>query len=110
MSRRMSVRVLALLLGLWTALVPAVVVGPTVAAKSAMEMSHDDASGDCDPCPAADADAEMCRLICLSVAPFVVSAEQAALPPAVHETYGREPGLLLLGRLPSIAPAPPKTA
>ena len=102
-------RIITLFLGLWVALAPAVFAVPAAAMTLQMSISDDAGSGCCDGCPDADADCNVCALMCLNLVPFATIAEHGKLGTAVlHDDHWPGRDLALLGRVSTPEPAPPK--
>ncbi len=101
-------RFIALFLGLWVVLAPAIFAIPAAAMAAQTSMSDDTGSGGCDGCPQGDADRSVCALMCLNLALFAITAESSELPTELGS--GHDPGRYptLLGRVSTPDTAPPK--
>jgi hypothetical protein len=71
-------RILALVLGIWAALAPAVLVVPAAAMASQTSMAGEPRSGGCDGCPDTGPDPRNCVPMCLHVLPLATIAGNAA--------------------------------
>lgn len=101
-------RILALFFGLWLALAPAIIAVPAAAMSIPMSTCDDADAGDCDACPDADVDREVCAFICLSAAQFALPAEKFRLDAVFGDGHRRGNGPPPSGRLSTPEPAPPK--
>ena len=108
-------RIIALFLGLWVALAPAMYAVPAAAMTPQMIMSDDgDDSADagsncCDGCPDTAADRAVCALMCLNLVSFTAIADQGK-PGRVFFREDHWPGRdqALSGFLSTPDPTPPK--
>jgi len=100
--------ILALFLGLWVALAPAIFAVPAGAIPVQMNMSGEAGPGGCDACPDGDAAQGFCKLLCLNVIQLATLTEAGG--PGARIAAGHQPGrhLLLPGRHSTPDPAPPK--
>jgi hypothetical protein len=101
-------RFIALLLGAWVALAPAMFAVPAAAMSVQTSMSDDAGSGGCDACPEGDVDRGICVLMCFNATLLATIAEPGKLDSGFDDSH--EPGHhpALLGRLSTPDPAPPK--
>lgn len=101
-------RILALFLGVWIALAPAVFAMPDAAMSLQTSMSDDAGFHICDGCPKDDADQSICSLMCFNATLLVAVLERGTLSPIAREEYRPARHPALLGRLSTPDPAPPK--
>ncbi len=101
-------RILALFLGVWIALAPAVFTMP--GADMSLQASASDDSGFhiCDGCPEDDAERSICSLICFNATLLATVPERGTLSSIAHEGHRPTRHPALLGRLSTPDPAPPK--
>lgn len=103
-----QIRILALILGLWMALAPAVFAVPAVAMTSQTAMGGAPDMGGCDGCPETGLDTDGCAPTCLNVMLLATLAGEAVPPAWVEDGHWLGPRPVLSGLLSAPEPAPPK--
>lgn len=102
-------RIVALCLGLWLALAPAVILGPAAAMTIQMGLS-DTATGTPDCCPGGEQGRDACAPACMSTIPLTILPKQDALSLFVmRDRPALQGGVAVLGHVAAPDPPPPKT-
>ena len=101
-------RIIALLLGLWLALAPAVFVMPAAAMTLHMGMSSDSVAGGCDGCPEANTDGGFCALMCLNAALVATTTAGGELSHISRGEHWPPHRLVFVDHLATPDPGPPK--
>jgi hypothetical protein len=111
MTQWIPIRLLALSLGLWVALAPAIIAMPAAAMGSQMSMSGD-AAVDCNDCPdmpRSNMDGAFCALVCCGPAFLAFVPESVKLAAIRIKLHWFRVDPLFLGRSLRPDPAPPKS-
>lgn len=102
-------RILALFLGLWIGLSPALMSAPAVSMVLQMAHAPDTISGDCECCPGTKASRTLCFMMCASVPPLAAAQCTGLIPPAVDdEAPAPVPDATLTSRIVAPDPPPPR--
>jgi hypothetical protein len=101
-------RIIALFLGLWIGLAPALMSAP--AASMTVQMAHtpDTTSGDCDCCHGTKPNRTLCFLMCASISPLAAVQCTNLIPPAIDDEFSPEPAAVLTSRIAAPDPPPPR--
>jgi hypothetical protein len=102
-------RMIALLLGLWIALAPALFAAPAVGLTLQMSMVDDVGSDDCDCCSDAKPNPDLCVLMCANVLPFATLESDHLVSITFHNDYALTRELIPSSRAISPDPPPPKS-
>ncbi len=78
-------RTIALALGVWIAIAPAMLVVPAAPIAMQMSMSAGAAPGDCNGCPDATMDRNICVMMCANTLNFALFPEQDVARPVVFQ-------------------------
>lgn len=107
----MPLRIVALALGLWIAFAPALLAVPIAPTAMQMSMSDGAGSGDCNGCPDAGMDRNICAAMCANALLFAIVSERGNQGPVVFRAVDW-PGLYLplTGRFLVPDPGPPRLA
>jgi hypothetical protein len=100
---------LALFLGLWIALAPALVAAPAAGLTSQMSMVHVLASDKCDCCSDAQPNRELCASMCVNVLPFATLQFDHLVSITFHDAYALRRELTPSSRTISPDPPPPRS-
>ena len=98
-------RIIALFLGLWFALAPALFAAPATGMTLQLSMAHDAASGVCDCCPDAKPNRGLCALMCANALPFATIQSDDLVHVVFHDDYSLKRELTRSSR--AIPPDPP---
>jgi hypothetical protein len=101
-------RIIALFLGLWIGLVPALMSAPV--ASMTVQMAHitDTTSGDCDCCHGIKPNRALCFLMCASVPPLTAVQCTSLVLPAIDDEFPPRPDVALTSRIAAPDPPPPR--
>lgn len=110
MRNRTANRVLALMLGLWVALAPAMLAAPAAGMNAQMNMSESNGSGDCNGCPDAGMAQDACASMCANALPFVTMPDIGRMVPVDFRPIDWPGGYSpLVGRILTPEPGPPRS-
>lgn len=111
MMRSTPLRIITLALGFWIAFAPTLLAVPTAPMAMQMSMSDGAGSGDCNGCPDAGMDRNICAAMCANALLFAIVPERGSQSPVVFRAVDW-PGLYLplTGRFLVPDPGPPRSA
>jgi len=78
-------RIIVLILGLWFAIAPAMIAVSTESMAAQISMANSAGSGDCNDCPDAGMDRDICALMCANALTFAIVSENANAGPVVFQ-------------------------
>jgi hypothetical protein len=102
-------RMVALFLGFWIALAPALFATPAAGLTLQMSTVHDVGSDDCDCCSDAKHNPDLCASMCANVLPFATVESDDLVSIAFHDDYALRRELIPSGRAISPDPPPPRS-
>jgi hypothetical protein len=102
-------RIIALFLGLWIALAPALFSAPAAGLTLQMSMVHDVGSDDCDCCSDAKHNRDLCASMCANVLSLATLESDDLVSIAFHDGYALRRELIPSGRAISPDPPPPRS-
>lgn len=100
--------IIALFLGLWFALAPALFAAPTAGLALQMSMIDNVGSDDCDCCSDAQPNRDLCASMCVNVFPFATLETDHMFSIIFHEDYALRRELTPSSRTISPDPPPPR--
>jgi hypothetical protein len=100
---------IALFLGLWIALAPALFAAPAAGLTLQMSTVHVGGSNDCDCCSDAKHNRDLCASMCANVLPFATLESDDLVSIAFHDDYALRRELIPAGRAISPDPPPPRS-
>jgi hypothetical protein len=102
-------RIIALFLGLWIALAPALFAAPATGLTLQMSIVHNVGSDDCDCCSDAKPNRDFCASMCANVLPFATSESDHLVSITFHDEYALRRELTPSSRAISPDPPPPRS-
>ena len=102
-------RMIALFLGLWIALVPALVAAPAAGLTLQLSMVQNVGSDDCGCCSDVKPNRDLCASICANVLPFAALQSDHFVSNASHDDYALNRELTPSSRAISPDPPPPRS-
>jgi hypothetical protein len=100
---------IALLLGLWIALAPALFAAAAAGLTLQMSAVHVGDSNDCDCCSDAKHNRDLCASMCANVLPFANLESDDLVSIVFHDDYAFRRELIPSGRAISPDPPPPRS-
>jgi hypothetical protein len=100
---------IALFLGLWIALAPALSTAPAAGLMLQINMVHVVGSGGCDCCSDAKHNRDLCASMCVNVLPFATLELDDLVCIVFHDEYALRRELIPAGRAISPDPPPPRS-
>jgi hypothetical protein len=101
-------RITALLLGLWIAVAPALLVAPAAGLMFETIMVHDAGPDDCGCCSDAKPKRDLCASMCVNALPFATLRSNDLVATAFHDDYAVRRELTRSSRTIPPDPPPPK--
>jgi len=101
-------RVIALFLGLWIGLAPALLIAPAAAVTLQTAEVQDTKSGHCDCCPESRPSLGLCILMCSNVPLFMTTPSKGLVRLARDNDYSTELKTMMVGWIAPPDPPPPR--
>jgi hypothetical protein len=101
-------RILALFLGLWIGLSPALISAPAASMTFKIAETPDSMSGNCECCPGTKPNRALCPFMCVGIPSLAAVQCTGLILPAVDDEFPPELNAVLTDRIAAPDPPPPR--